>query len=244
MKGLIISLISAAMVVSCGMHRLFAEEASDKQPNVSFGAAGSFNESSVWERKKGSQHFAYRFAPGYGGGVVFEKMFNNLIGINSGIWFNRVNLDTRIKQNLDPASLNNLSPLNFVAMKITISGWTVSVPLSLIVSLNTRIFSFNILGGIVYTHIVESDIRPDNLMMQYKRSYNLLPLLNQPQFGFSLGVNFKFRVALFVDVFLGCTGNLYVTELFRGNNDIPLLYTINTFSGVMFRTNLFPIENQ
>jgi len=46
----------------------------------------------------------------------------------------------------------------------------------------------------------------------------------------------------YVDLFLGGTGALYVTELIKGNSDITSLFDIAAISGVMFRTNIFPMK--
>jgi hypothetical protein len=239
MKLLIVSLMAAYLIALGEFHPVQADDTTENPPNASFGVAGSFNAFSAWERKKGDQYTGYNLAPGYGGGVIYEKMYNNLLGIHSGLWFNRLSLNIRMKQPLDPFAYN--FPLNLLPMKLTVHGWSVSVPLSLIVSFNTSIFSFNILGGIKYTHIVESLGRPDNRVLSYKRNLDIMPYINQPQFGFTIGFNLKFRIATFIDLFLGCMGNLYVTALIKGRNDTSLLYDINAVSGVMFRTNIFPM---
>ncbi len=79
--------------------------------------------------------------------------------------------------------------------------------------------------------------------MSYKRYIDILPLYNQPQFGFNLGIVLKFRVARFVDIFAGGIGDLYVTELIRENNNMFLLFDLTAIAGVMFRTNIFPMSN-
>jgi len=242
MKLLIVSLMSAFLIAFGELHPVQADDTTEKPPNVSFGVAGSFNAFSAWERKKGDQYTGFHLSPGYGGGFIYEKMYNNLLGIYSGIWFNRLSLNIRMKQPLDPLAYN--FPLNLLPMKLTVHGLSVSFPLSLIVSLNTSNFSFNILGGIKYTHIVESLGRPDNTALSYKKNIDILPYLNQPQFGFTLGINLKFRIATFIDLFLGCMGNLYVTSLIKGRNDTALLYDISAVSGVMFRTNIFPMMDK
>jgi hypothetical protein len=240
MRYLNISFLSAAVIVSCFLNQARAQETSEKPPNLSFGIAGSYGYYSGWVRNKGSEDLHYSPAPGYGGGVVVEKMFNNILGVQSGLWFNRFSIDLKMRQKPDPFSINSITGL--IPIKLSINAWSLSVPLSLITSLNASIFSFNILAGIKYTEIVESRVRIDNPLLSYKKNFDLVPYLNHPQFGFTLGFNFKFRITEFVDLFFGGMGELYVTELIRGNSDITSLYAISALSGVMFRTNVFPMK--
>lgn len=237
MKLPIISLLSSVLII-CTISPARANGGNDTPPNASFGIAGSFGEYSAWERKKGETHMRYGFAPAYGGGLVFEKMFNNLIGIHSGLWFNRFSIDMQMKESWKWTSVD---PMSFVPMKMLVTGWSVSVPLSLLISLNASFFSFNILAGIKYTHIVDTDIKLKSFMLTYRRHFDLLPYINQPQFGFTLGITFKFRVARFIDLFVGGIGGLSVTEFIREGDDVSLLFDLTTTAGVMFRTNLFPI---
>jgi hypothetical protein len=239
MKHSIICLITAACILG-PILPVLADNEPESPPNASFGFAGSFSGYNAWERKKGDSHTRYDFAPGYGGGFIFEKMFNNLLGIHSGLWVNRFNLDMKIKNRFNPFSID---PLAFISTKLKISGWSITFPLCLITSINASFFSFNILSGIQYTHMVKSEMKLNNPLMSYKRHLDLLPYLSQPQFGFNLGIMLKFRVAQFVDLFAGVMGELYVTELVKGNSDFSLLFDLKALAGVMFRTNVFPAKN-
>jgi hypothetical protein len=240
MKRLTFSLITAALL-SCMVPPVFAGDETENPPNASFGIAGSYSEYNAWERKKGESHMRYEFAPGYGGGLVFEKMFNNLLGIHSGLWFNRFSIDMRMKQSGDWTSID---PSRFITMKMMATGWSISFPLSLIMSFDASFFSLNILAGIKYMQIVDSQIKLDNYLLTYKRHFDMLPYLQQPQFGFTAGITFKFRVSRFVDLFVGGEGTLYVTELVKENDNIFLLFDLTTLAGVLFRTNIFPMRTK
>jgi len=240
MKHTIICLITAVVILGWFLP-LWAENVPESQPNASFGIAGSFSYYNAWERKKGEDHSRYDFTPGFGGGFVFEKMFNNYLGIHYGLWVNRFNLEMKIKTSLKSLSID---PMAFFYTKITSSGWAVSFPICLITSLNASFFSFNILAGIKYTHIVETQMKINNPIMSYKRHIDVLPYFNQPQFGFNLGIVLKFRIARFVDIFAGGIGDLYVTELIKSGNGMFLLFDLTATAGVMFRTNIFPMRNQ
>src|SRR4030042_5061763 len=100
----------SAWIIMISFSSSRADDEIEKPPNASFGAAGSVSGITAWERKKGEQHMRYNLTYGYGGGLVFEKMFNNLLGIQSGFWFNRISLDMRMKEppdyfSVDPANL-------------------------------------------------------------------------------------------------------------------------------------------
>ena len=239
MKHTFTSLITAAVILG-SILPLLAENEPESQPNVSFGFAGSFGYYNSWERKKGQDHTRYDFAPGYGGGFVFEKMFNNYLGIHSGLWVDRFNIDMKMKNSLKSLSID---PMAFISTKLVVSGWSVSIPFCLLTSLNASFFSFNILAGIKYTHIIDTHMKIRNPLMTYRRYIDLLPYISQPQFGFNLGIVLRFRVARFVDIFTGGIGDLYVTELIKGNDSISLLFDLTVITGVMFRTNIFPMSN-
>jgi hypothetical protein len=240
MKYLNLSFLSAAAIALCFLTHASAQETSEKPPNLSFGIAGSYGYYNGWVRSKGSEYLRYHPEPGYSGGVVVEKMFNNILGVHAGLWFNRFSIDLTMRQKPDPISLNSTTGL--IPLKLSFNAWSLSVPLSLITSLNASIFSFNILTGIKYTEIVESRLRIKNPLLYYKRNFDLVPYLNDPQFGFTVGFNFKFRITEFIDLFFGATGELYLTELISGSSDITSLYAVSALSGVMFRTNVFPIK--
>ncbi len=239
MKHTITCLIAIAVILGPVLP-LSAENEPERQPNASFGLAGSFGYYNAWERKKGDDHMRYEFAPGYGGGFVFEKMFNNIIGIHSGLWVNRSNLDMKVKPSLKSLSID---PLAFIHTKIKASSWYISFPLCLVTSVNASFFSLNILSGIKYSHIVDTHMKLNNPLMSYRRYIDLLPQINQPQFGFTLGIVLKFRVSLFVDIFAGGIGDLYVTELIKNGNGMFLPFNLTLIAGVMFRTNIFPMSN-
>jgi hypothetical protein len=165
MKHTITCLITAAVIMG-SIQPLLAENEPESQPNASFGLAGSFSYYNAWERKTGQDHTRYEFTPGYGGGIVFEKMFNNILGIHSGLWVNRFNLDMKVKNSLQSLSID---PMAFFYTKLKVSGWSISLPLCLITSLNASFFSFNILAGIKYTHIVETQMKINSPFLSYTR---------------------------------------------------------------------------
>lgn len=239
MKHAITCLLSAALLLGVLLPAKGSDEAGSA-PNLAVGIAGSYGWYNAWQRRKGDAHMTNEFSPAYGGGIVFEKMFNNIVGINSGLWFNHMTMSMGMRQ---PMTSLNFDPMTILTTKMNVTGWSISIPLTLVTSLNASVFSFQFLAGIKYTHIVEAEMKVNNPYI-IKKKIDLLPLLNQPQFGFTAGIIFKFRVAQFVDVFFGGTGTLYVTQFIKEGNDISHLFDLSTQSGIMFRTNIFPIPKE
>lgn len=243
LASLLITLIVAASIIRPAR----ADDDIDrKQPNAAFGFAGSAAEYSAWERKKGEMHTHYKFALGYGGGLIFEKMFNNTLGIQSGLWVNRIGIDMSLKQGVNPLNVSLASILSsLITIKFNSNIWSIGIPVSLVISVNASIFSFNILPGMKYSQIVESKFKFNRLMrfITLASNVDMMPYISNAQIAFTLGICFKFRVARFVDLFFGLGGELNVNELTKGNDSIALLFNVNANAGLMFRTNIFPIGN-
>ena len=110
-------------------------------PNAAFGFAVTASANNAWERKKGESHSRYKFAPGYGGGIVFEKMFNNTVGLQSGIWVNRIGIDITMTQPVNPLNITpNSLVSSLLAMKFKVDSWSIAVPLTLVTSINASFF--------------------------------------------------------------------------------------------------------
>lgn len=238
MKHIITCLISAALLGLALPVR--ADDEPGPSPNVSFGLAGSYGWYNNWQRKGGDMIMKHEFVPGYGGGFVFEKMFNNILGIHSGLWFNQMNLVMKMKQRITSLTID---PMSLGYTKMSMKGWTISFPLSLVTSLNASIFSFQIHAGIKYTHILKSEMTHNNPMLSiYRKKMDMMSLVYPSQFGFTLGFFFKFRTVSYVDIFFGGEAELYVTQLIKDNSDVAHLFGLTVQAGVMFRTNIFPVS--
>ncbi len=238
MKESCIRLLAVALLLSLALPAQ-GGDGTEAPPNASFGFAGSYGWYRNWERKGGEMIMKYDFAPGFGGGFLFEKMFNNTLGMHSGLWFNNIELIQRLKT---PITSANIDLMSLYYTKLNIKGWTISLPLSLVTSLNASIFSLRIHTGIKYTHIVTSEVTHNNPMLKiYKRKIDMVYMTNQSQFGFTVGLFFRFRTAAYVDLFFGAEAELYVTELLKTNSNLSHLFGLTGQAGMMFRTNIFPI---
>ncbi|HOT46661.1 MAG TPA: hypothetical protein PLM53_02325 [Spirochaetota bacterium] len=238
MKHLIISLFSAVLLLGAALPARAGDE-TGPAPTVSFGLAGSYGWYNNWLRKGGDMILKHEFAPGYGGAFVFEKMFNNIAGIHTGLWFNQMNLVMKLKSRITSLSIE---PMSLAYTKMKVEGWTFSFPLSLVTSLNASFFSFQIHAGIKYTQIITSRMTHNNQMLSvYRRKMDMMSMIYPSQFGFTLGLFFKFRTVAYVDIFFGGEGELYVTQMIKHNNDVSHLIGLTVQAGVMFRTNIFPM---
>ncbi len=238
MKPAITCLLSAVLLLGVALP-VRADEEPGSSPNLSFGLAGSYGLYNNWQRKEGDMMMKHGFTRGYGGGIIFEKMFNNILGIHSGLWFNQLNLTMSMKQKITSTSIN---PMSLAYTKMDVTGWTIGIPLSLVTSLNASFFSFQIHAGIKYTHILQSEMTHNNiLLMLYKRKMDMISLTYQSQFGFTLGIFFKFRTIAYVDLLFGAEGELYVTKLVKNDTGVTHLFGLTARAGIMFRTNVFPI---
>lgn len=226
---------SAFMCVS--LHVFAQQEDEGRGPNASFGVAGSLSFHNGWQFNSGYIFSRTRFTPGYGGGFIFEKMFNNYLGIQSGLRANYYCLKMTLKPRITSFSLDDLSSF---PIPLKLDGWSISVPLSLLTSINISFFSLNLLAGITYTHIIVSSFTSGNPLVTLWRTLDLLPFISQPQFAFTAGLLLRFRVARFVDIFVGGGGELYVTSLSSSYDGLMRLYSLGATAGVMFRTNIFP----
>jgi hypothetical protein len=238
MKHLISCLLSAALLLGLVLP-VRADDDTGPAPNASFGFAGSYGWINNWQRKGGDMIMKHDFGPGYGGGIVFEKMFNNVLGIHSGLWFNQIHMTISMKQRI--TSLN-IDPMSLFYTKFENTGWTIGIPLSLITSINASFFSLQIHTGIKYTHIIQSEATHNNpILSLYRKKMDMMPLIYPSQFGFTLGLFFKFRTARYVDIFFGGEGELYVTQMIKDNSDVTHLFSLTVQAGIMFRTNIFPM---
>ncbi len=238
MKHLIICLLSATLLLGVTLP-VRADDEAGPSPNVSFGLAGSYGWFNNWQRKGGDMIMKHDFAPCYGGGLVFEKMFNNILGVHTGLWFNQVDLIMKMKQRITSLSIN---PMSLGYTKMNVSGWTISFPLSLVTSLNASFFSFQIHAGIKYTHILKSEMTHNNPILSiYRKKMDMMTLVYPSQFGFTLGLFFKFRTVSYVDIFFGGEAELFVTQLIKEDSDVTHLFGLTIQAGLMFRTNIFPI---
>jgi len=165
--------------------------------------------------------------PGYnfGGGLVIEKMFSNRFGFNTGFIYNYSTVDFTM-DTIEAEWENHI----------------LSIPFRLITSFNSGIFSFNLLTGIRYSHVFNSEMTDK----KDAATDDGLRHVDSNQLAINAGINLKFRVGKYHDLFIGIETNFYPTDLVRNHgsyyDESMHYYNANITAGYMIRTNIFPIE--
>lgn len=197
--------------------------------NVSIGAAGSFGINSAYDFKKS---MTYSPGPVMGGGLIVEKMFTGTFGFHTGLWYDYSKFTISF-----PAGNTMFSNLVF--------SHNLSMPLQLITSFNTQSFSFAFLTGFSITHNIYSRMYPGDPAMLPTGSMSSVRVneyLNNTQFALAGGICLKFRITKFTDFFIGGNASWALNELFSmQKNDYSCMWALKSYSGISFRTDVFPI---
>jgi len=200
--------------------------------NVSFGFIGTFGAADILSID--SDVKTVEPGPTVGGGFVFEKMFSNHFGIHSGLLYRYMEFDIT-------ADVSMPDPL-----EATWSFHTISIPVLMILSANTENFSFNLLFGLTYMNIFQSEIENRSSVIYDMEVQKALSYTNPHQVTATGGINLKFRVTKFTDFFIGALADFHPTNLFRsgGGDDHLSIYSGRVMAGYMFRTDIFPIRSR
>ena len=226
MKGFFKSILFLTVITTSAISINAAENHEDG-PNISYGLSANFGISTAVQSKGTNQ---YKPGISYGCDFIFEKMFSNTLGLHSGISFAQ----------LSSSYLQRGLPDTWIEV-ITRS---LSLPVYMITSINKNFFSFNLLCGFYVSYLFEAEmINPGSI--PGGGSADILKYLNHYQFGTGVGINFKFRINHFFDLFFGLSTEFSFIDLIaEKGNDKTYDHLINgKFNiGFLFRTNPFPIE--
>ena len=196
------------------------------KPNVAFGVAG-FGGVFNAVASEGSNEF--KVGAGYGGAIIVEAMFTNRLGIHSGIWFTEFN-----------------NKYYFQGVKktwIDFLGRKLNLPIYLIVAFNKGIFTLNLLTGINVGYIFQSKLSQDDPILGHDQ-IDVIEDIGHYQVGLGFGLNFKFHLMQFSDIFFGITSEFYFTDLILerdGPDTYDHIYNAKFIVGFLFRTNLYPM---
>ncbi len=219
-KGLIL-LIS--FLLNLPVWAFSAEKESINNPNVSFGLGGSFGFFDIYT-KGGDGDWDSGIS--YGGGFIFEKMFGNRLGVHSGMLYREARFGFTDDNE----------------QKIVMRSY--AVPLYLITSpVNRGNFSLNVLTGFTFSHLVQVKIQENSDTGEPEIDVHQYMVSNQV--ALSAGLNLKFRIGRFVDFFIGSIGDFHITKFLSendGGDQQDHIYNIRGITGVLFRTNLFPVS--
>lgn len=204
----------------------------NRSRNISFGFTGTAGLNGLFSR--GSDVETENPGLTAGGGLVFEKMFTNRLGLHSGIVYRYIENDFKAGTTMIPLE----------------AEWffhTMTIPFLMIISANRENYSFNLLAGFSYINIFDSTIKNRSPLVYDMESQNALSAINPHQAAVTAGINLKLKVTKFSDFFFGVIGDFHPTSLFRsdhGNNEYLHIYGVRIMTGYMFRTDLFPIPEK
>jgi hypothetical protein len=169
-----------------------------------------------------------------GGGLVFEKMFTNHLGLHSGLVYRYIENNIFVDDIVNP-------------LEAEWTFHTLTIPFLMILSANMDSFSINLLAGFSYINIFDSTIKNQSSIVYDMDEQKALSVINPHQAAATAGINLKLKLTRFSDGFFGVIGDFHPTSLFRsdhGNNEYLHIYGGRIMTGVMFRTDLFPIPEK
>jgi len=195
-------------------------------PNASFGFAFQVGMFDVNQRTGSG---AWENTLGYGGRLIVEYMFTDILGIHSGIGF----------------TYNELSYRNFISDKpsyIRIYSVSMEIPLCLVTAINTGPCTIEFLTGLSFaqTLSLRGHMKGTDSSGTYVNlTGNLLPYINSSNLGATAGVQFRFPISSSTDVFIGGIATYFFTDLFSDmNGQIANAYDLRASAGILFRTGL------
>ena len=120
------------------------------------------------------------------------------------------------------------------------ASWTfqsINVPFLFILDFSGELLALNLVGGVVYSHIIYSVMEAEGMEDNVER------FTTTNQIGITAGIIFKLKVTDYTDFLLGTMGEYYPTNLLyhagdSGDNLNMVNYSLIT--GYMFRTSIFP----
>mgnify|MGYP001082171769 CR=1 FL=1 len=188
-------------------------------PRVSFGFGGGYG----WH----SLHNGSSSGPGkvtgsemYTGGLIFEGMISEHMGLHSGVWY----LRERMRFDSMPGA------------KVTSEGTGLAIPVLAVFPFHAWRFTLDFLAGIQFTLMTSS--RYTIAQPGPNMDFDVLKFLNYQQLGVAGGVDLKIAFFRFVDFFVAAIGEYNLTtfssESSEGVADHLYGYVIRT--GFLFRT--------
>ncbi len=235
----ILIVIILIITLSPIQYNLHAQEKKKSVPKISFGAGGSVGYYDLISESE--QHVKWNGGMGYGGALVFESMFNDLFGIHSGIWFHQFKVEIEMKSEDDsgPSSGDTSGDPSYSTetyKKYDVKSNYFTVPIYLMTSFNLNVISLNLLGGVNFSYISET-FMSEQLSNNEAASENISTDIGYVQLGVGGGVELKFHVTRFIDIFVTGIGVRYFSDFIENESEVTAyLYEFRTTSGVLFRT--------
>ena len=205
-------------------------------PNVSMGIMGTGGIGDVYTQSSG-KHMNWERGPMYGGGFLFEKMFSNSFGVQSGLFY---------AENLLSFTETDYSSGTGEKVTYDLKSRGIGMPLYLVTSFNSTSVSLNLLAGFSLFHVLDSKLTFSGAGKSGTR--DILIYVNENQVALSGGIMFKFRAWRFADLFIGGIADFNVLNLLsdnaRDDETINYPYAFRGVAGIMLRTNIFPARER
>jgi len=201
---------------------------------LSFGIAASFGMINVWTRS-GDDYWDKGVLTGTA--FIMEKMFSDHVGIYSALMLER---GFHKLSFIDPTTAASATPSR---MKVEYVHWKMTIPACLLTSVNIGFFSLQFLAGPNLSHILVSELKPDNKSIHAR---DIVKLINYYGIGISGGINTRYRVGTYTDLFLGFLGDFTMTNMSnksRGDGKTKdNMWDAKMITGVMLRASIFPSD--
>jgi len=203
-------------------------------PNVSMGLSGTLGRYDIYsQNNSSSSKMKWDTGPGYGGGLIFEKMFSNRFGVLSGLHY----IDFRL-------SASEIDSTTGGKARYELRSRGLGMPLYLETSFSSPSVTLSFLAGFSFFHLFDSKITVDSGGATTRG--NILIYINENQAALSGGIMIKFRVGAFTDLFVGGIAEYSLMNFFSdnargGDDEVNYLYNYRGIMGIMVRTNIFPI---
>jgi len=211
-------LCACGTVLFCYGSSLCAESASGQVPRASFGVgvrAGMYD-----VRTTGDDDLSWDTGKVYGGGVIFEYMFNNYFGLHSGVWYGRFEGEVRFDNDGVP---------------IDTTSQVYSMPLYLITSLRYGRFAAELLTGFDFVYVAKSEFERESLSGPERA--DISHFIRYRQYAASGGLQFKIGITRFIDIFVGGIASYYITDFIESDDSSQThFYTFTATAGVLLRT--------
>jgi len=188
-------------------------------PMVSFGAGVTYGYYNFIT--SGDDTVVWEGGTGYGGGLVFEYMWNDVFGVHSGLWYAVSIIDLKFDED-DP-------------MTVEARTEHLLFPLYLITSYRRGRFGIGLLTGLNFMYVRKSEFYASSPMGSM--TLDVSEYLRYDLYGLAGGFEMKFGVARFVDIFLGGLAEFYMRGFIKDTSgSVDYLYDFRVMTGVLFRT--------
>lgn len=222
MKKIVLSLgfilCACGTLIFCFNDSLCAEQSSGQFPRASYGLgvrAGVYDVRTV-----GEDDLTWDTGKVYGGGFIFELMINNYFGLHSGLWYGRFEGEVRFD--------NEDAPIDTVTQQY-------SMPLYLITSLRYGRFAAELLTGFDFIYISKTEFERETADGSDRA--DISHYIRYRQYAASGGVQFKFGITRFIDIFVGGIASYYITDFIESDDSSQShIYTFVATAGVLLRT--------